>query len=62
MKPVLTDVNVPHWRRELRPREAAAMLGLSIGMVYLLIREGKLRSRTLVRNGLQRGIRLSPPH
>jgi hypothetical protein len=31
------------------------MLGVSIGMVYLLIREGKLRA--LVRNGYQRGIR-----
>ena len=34
------------------------MLGVSIGMVYLLIREGKLRSRALVRNGYQRGFRL----
>jgi excisionase family DNA binding protein len=58
MKSVLSDVSIPHWRQELRPREAAAMLGVSIGMVYLLIREGKLRSRALVRNGYQRGIRL----
>jgi excisionase family DNA binding protein len=58
MKSVLTEVNIPHWRQELRPREAAAMLGVSTGMVYLLIREGKLRSRALVRNGYQRGIRL----
>jgi hypothetical protein len=58
MKSVSDDVNIPHWRQELRPREAAAMLGVSTGMVYLLMREGKLRSRTLVRNGYQRGIRL----
>ena len=58
MKSVLSDVSIPHWRQELRPREAAAMLGVSIGMVYLLIREGKLRSRALVRNGYRRGIRL----
>ncbi|MBV8452124.1 MAG: hypothetical protein JOZ29_07595 [Deltaproteobacteria bacterium] len=45
-------------RQELRPREAAAMLVVSTGMIYILIREGKLRSRTLVRNGYQRGIRL----
>jgi hypothetical protein len=49
---------LPFWRQELRPREAAAILGVSTGMVYLLMREGKLRSRTLVRNGYQRGIRL----
>ena len=58
MKFVSDDVNIPHWRKELRPREAAAMLGVSIGMVYILMREEKLRSRTLVRNGYQRGIRL----
>jgi hypothetical protein len=50
--------NIPHWRQEVRPREAAAMLGVSTGMIYLLIREGKLRSRALARNGYQRGIRL----
>jgi hypothetical protein len=42
---------LPHLRQELRPREAAATLGVSTGMIYLLMREGKLRSRTLVRNG-----------
>jgi hypothetical protein len=58
MKSASDDVNIPHWRQELRPKEAAAMLGVSTGMVYLLMREGKLRSRTLVRNGFTRGIRL----
>jgi hypothetical protein len=51
-------VKIPSWRKELRPKEAAAMLGFSTGLVYLLIREGKLRSRALVRDGCQRGIRL----
>ena len=58
MKKVRVDVEIPRWRQELRPKEAAAMLGFSTGLVYLLIREGKLRSRALVRNGCQRGIRL----
>jgi predicted DNA-binding transcriptional regulator AlpA len=34
------------------------MLGVSTGMIYLLIREGKLRSRALVRKAYQRGFRL----
>jgi len=58
VKAVCAEVNIPHWRQELRPKEAAAMLGVSTGMIYLLIREGKLRSRALLRNGLTRGIRL----
>jgi hypothetical protein len=58
MKFVSDDVNIPHWRKEVRPREAATMLGVSTGMIYLLMREGKLRSRALVRNGFTRGIRL----
>jgi len=58
MKAVYAEIKIPHWRQELRPKEAAAMLGVSTGLVYLLIREGKLRSRALVRNGLVRGIRL----
>jgi len=43
MKSVLGDVNIPHWHQELRPREAAAMLGVSTGMVYLLSARGKTR-------------------
>ena len=43
------------WGIELNPCPAWSV---STGMIYLLMRGGKLRSRSLVRNGYQRGIRL----
>jgi len=47
----------PSWRREVRPREAAAMIGCSQAFVYKLMKGGRLRSRVLVTQGT-RGIRL----
>jgi len=45
------------WRREVRPREAAAMIGCSQAFVYKLMKNGRLRNRALVTQGT-RGIRL----
>jgi excisionase family DNA binding protein len=47
----------PSWRRELRPREAAAMIGCSQAFVYKLMKNGRFRNRALVTQGT-RGIRL----
>jgi hypothetical protein len=47
----------PTWRREVRPREAAALIGCSEALVYKLLKRGRLRSRSLVTQG-SRGIRL----
>jgi hypothetical protein len=48
----------PEWKREVRPKEAAAMIGCSVGYVYSLMKENQLTSRALVRRGYERGIRL----
>ena len=45
-------------RREVRPKEAAAMIGCSVGYVYALMKDGQIISRALVRRGYERGIRL----
>jgi hypothetical protein len=44
--------------REVRPKMAAAMLGCSTGQVYSYLRDGLLESRSLLRRGYERGIRL----
>ena len=41
----------PSWRRELRPREAAAMIGCSQAYIYKLMKDGRLRNRALVTQG-----------
>jgi predicted DNA-binding transcriptional regulator AlpA len=52
------EVNLPpSWWREVRPREAAAMIGCSQAFVYKLMKDGRLRNRALVKQGT-RGIRL----
>jgi hypothetical protein len=45
-------------RREVRPREAAAMIGCSVGFVYALMGDGQLDHRSITRRGKERGIRL----
>jgi excisionase family DNA binding protein len=45
-------------RREIRPKEAAARIGCSIGYVYALMKEGQLEHRAVVRRGRERGLRL----
>jgi DNA-binding Xre family transcriptional regulator len=50
-----TDLATP---KEVRPKDAAAMLGLSTSFVHNLISDGTLESRTLLRKGKRRGIRL----
>jgi DNA-binding Xre family transcriptional regulator len=45
-------------QKEVRPRDAATMLGLSTSHVHNLISDGTLESRTLLRKGKRRGIRL----
>ena len=45
-------------RLEVRPKEAAARIGCSIGYVYALMKEGQLEHRAVVRRGRERGLRL----
>jgi hypothetical protein len=45
-------------RREVRPKQAAEMLGCSVGYVYALMAEGLLEHRAITRRGRERGIRL----
>src|SRR6266446_7271909 len=45
-------------RTEVRPKEAADIIGCSIWKVYGLMDEGKLVHRSITRNGKQRGTRL----
>jgi hypothetical protein len=54
----VNPVNIPSWRREVSPKEAAAIIGRSVGYVYALMGDGQLDSRTICRRGRQRGIRL----
>jgi excisionase family DNA binding protein len=42
----------------VRPREAAELIGVSLSHVYTLINDGTLESRTMLRAGKWRGIRL----
>jgi hypothetical protein len=51
-------LKVPTWKTEIRPKEAAAMIGCSVGYVYTLMKDGQISSRALVRRGYERGIRL----
>lgn len=44
-------------RKEVRPREAAEMIGSSVGYVYALMAEGQLVHRSVVRRGRERGMR-----
>jgi hypothetical protein len=48
----------PAWKREVRPKVAAQMIGCSVGYVYSLMNDGQLESRKLTRRGYERGIRL----
>ena len=57
MKPI-QRTNIPGWRHEVRPKEAAAIIGCSVGFVYALMKDGQIESRALLRRGYQRGIRL----
>jgi hypothetical protein len=45
-------------RAEVRPREAASMIGCSVGYVYALLKDQTLSSRTIIRRNYSRGIRL----
>jgi hypothetical protein len=49
---------VPAWKREVRPKEAAQIIGCSVGYVYSLLNDGILEGRKLTRRGYERGIRL----
>ena len=52
------EVNLPpSWRREVRPREAAAMIGCSQAFVYKLMKDGRFRKPGDCNAGT-RGIRL----
>jgi hypothetical protein len=52
-------MNSTNWsKREVRPKEAAQMIGCSVGFVYALMKDGHLSSRVLLRRGYHRGIRL----
>jgi hypothetical protein len=44
--------------KEVRPKEAAAMIGCSVGFLYGLMADGQLENRTIRRPGKERGIRL----
>jgi hypothetical protein len=45
-------------QKEVRPKEAAQMIGCSVGFVYSLMKQGQLQHRAIVRRGYERGIRL----
>jgi len=45
-------------RTEVRPKEAADIIGCSVGKVYGLMDEGQLNHRSITRDGKQRGARL----
>ncbi|MBV8224577.1 MAG: helix-turn-helix domain-containing protein [Verrucomicrobia bacterium] len=45
-------------QKEVRPKEAAEMIGCSVGLVYSLMNQGQLQHRAIVRRGYERGIRL----
>jgi hypothetical protein len=45
-------------QKEVRPKEAAARIGCSVGFIYALMSDGQLESRTIRRPGKERGIRL----
>ncbi len=45
-------------RTEVRPKEAAEIIGCSIGKIYDLMDEGQLDHRSITRDGKQRGARL----
>jgi hypothetical protein len=45
-------------QKEVRPKEAALMIGCSVGLVYSLMNQGQLQHRAIVRRGYERGIRL----
>jgi hypothetical protein len=51
-------INSPPPRNEVRPKEAAAMIGCSVGFIYQLMHDGHLVSRTITRRNKERGIRL----
>jgi hypothetical protein len=53
-----STAKIPAWKREVRPKVAAQMLGCSVGYVYSLMNDGTLQSRKLTRRGYERGIRL----
>jgi hypothetical protein len=45
-------------RIEVRPKEAAARIGCSVGFIYALMDDGVLEHRAIKRKGKERGIRL----
>jgi hypothetical protein len=45
-------------QKEVRPKEAAQMIGCSVGFVYSLMNQGHLQHRAIIRRGYERGIRL----
>jgi Helix-turn-helix domain len=45
-------------RREVRPKQAAEMIGCSVGFIYQLMNDGQLAHRSITRRGKERGIRL----
>jgi hypothetical protein len=52
------ELAIPHWQKEIRPKQAAQIIGCSVGYVYALMKDGQLTSRALLRRGYERGIRL----
>jgi hypothetical protein len=52
------DREVRVLRREIRPKEAAALIGCSVGFIYQLMADGQLENRSITRRGKERGIRL----
>jgi hypothetical protein len=38
-------------QKEVRPKEAAQMIGCSVGFVYSLMKQGQLQHRAIVRRG-----------
>ena len=41
----------------LRPKEAAQIARVSVGMIYRWLHEGRFKSWTVVRRGYERGVR-----
>jgi hypothetical protein len=52
------SITSPPQRTEVRPKEAAAMIGCSVGFIYQLMHDGQLSSRSITRRNKERGIRL----
>ena len=58
MRSPSANLSIPAWKHEVRPKEAAQMIGCSVGFVYALMKDGQLNSRALLRRRYERGILL----